>query len=162
MGSSIILPEEYPSAMGAGTIILGQKSGTKIGRPQYTLVRDPLVLRILRWLKLNSEPSAYVCRHTSLSHYAKILKRAANALGLGHLNWTPHSPRAGRASDLVIADVAFVTIRELGRWACDHSPRRYLDIMAVMGAETATALRPFLGVVADIEANFDNYFRWEA
>ena len=38
----------------------------------------------------------------------------------------------------------FNTIREFGRWQCDRTLRRYLDVISVMGNDEALRLAPFV------------------
>ena len=62
--------------------MLGQKVGTKLGRPQVSLVRDPLALRILRRFRKTTEPGQLLSSHRSLTSYNLWLKKAAEAFGL--------------------------------------------------------------------------------
>ena len=60
---------------------------------------------------------------------------------------------------MTLANRPFLEIRELGRWQCDRTLRRYLDIMAVAGGEIAARLEPFLPHVAAIQSIFAAHFR---
>ena len=96
----------------------------------------------------------------SLNFMAFWLRAAAKALKLDHIGWTCHSPRAGRASDLLPQNAPYLQIREEGRWVSDSSLRRYLDVVAVMAGEASKALAPFLPMVMVLENNFVNAFHW--
>ena len=43
--------------------------------------------------------------------------------------WTPHSPRAGFASEAIQDGVPFQEVKEAGRWLGDSSPRTYIDLV---------------------------------
>lgn len=157
---AFVLPEEYPPAQGSGVIFLGVKTGTKAGRPQITFVRDPIALLICRRWRKTLVRGDRLATHRSLSIYAHFICQAAQAYGYGDVGWTPHSPRAGFASDSAIANKPFVETREAGRWVSDKSLRTYLDIMAVMGGQLASQLTSWLPLADAIEEDFEKYFRW--
>ena len=154
-----LLPEEFPPLEGLAVFFLGPRGGTKAGRPQHSLITDPIILWLLRHFRRTVPRGERLCSLRSLSGYAAWIERAATYFGLGAVGWSPHSPRAGRASDLTLANRPFLEIRELGRWQCDRTLRRYLDIMAVAGGEIAARLEPFLPHVAAIQSNFAAHFR---
>jgi integrase len=142
----------------AGLLLLGPQVGTKSGRPQSSRVTHPILLLILDYFRATTPPGHLLTSHKSLGSYAKFIQLAAEAFRLGEIGWTPHSPRAGYASDAAITGKAFLETREHGRWTADKSLRGYLDVMAVMGGELALALRPFAGVIANIEQDFEQLF----
>lgn len=160
LGGNLILPEDYPLAGGSGALNLGRKAGAKSGRPQMTMATDKIVLKLMRWHRSFVRPDAYLSDVRTLNQFSKWLRLATRALGLEHLGWTPHSPRAGRASDMVMLGPPFLQIREAGRWCSDSSLRRYLDVIAVMGGEAARALSTYLPLVLRLEEEFDKYFNW--
>ena len=47
--------------------------------------------------------------------------------------WTPHSPRAGYATDAIARDVPFSEVKETGRWFSDSSLRVYIDVIGASG-----------------------------
>jgi hypothetical protein len=61
---------------------------------------------------------------------------------------------------MLMANLPFLRIREEGRWTSDSSLRRYLDAVAVMAGEAASALAPYLPVIQSLEENFNAVFRW--
>ena len=65
----------------------------------------------------------------SYESYRRLLKSIENKLGID-LGYTPHSPRAGFATDRFTEGRSFVDIREAGRWIADASLRTYLDVIA--------------------------------
>ena len=52
------------------------------------------------------------------------------------IHWTPHSARAGFASDAVAAGRGFTEIREAGRWVADSSLRTYIDVVSAASIVT--------------------------
>jgi hypothetical protein len=161
LSHSFATAAESLAAPGTGCLFLGQKTGTKSGRPQVSLVRDPLALKILDWFRCILQPGERLSPFRSLTAYNRWIKLAAAAFKQEHIGWTAHSPRAGKASDDTLANRPFQTIREEGRWTCDKSLRGYLDIMAVMGGELSVSLAQFAPLLRDVEVNFDRYFRWQ-
>jgi hypothetical protein len=159
-GEGLVSPEDYPFSEGAGMILLGQRAGTKLGRPQCSLVREPIPLAILRWFRATTAKGRRLSAVSNLNQWNRLLTLACVALNLVQMGWTGHSPRAGRASDLTLLGRPFLEIRELGRWTSDSSLRHYLDLMAVMGGEAARALQPRLPQVRELEAQFVQRFRW--
>ena len=69
-------------------------------------------------------------------------------------------PRAGFASDAVLANRPFVEIREGGRWQSDTSLRGYLDVVAVVAGQMAVELSSHLPLLIDVMTNFDRHFVW--
>ena len=153
-----LLPEEFPPLEHRGVFFLGPRSGTKAGRPQHSLVDDPLILFLLRHIRKTLPAGERICTLRSLSGYAIWIERAAAFFGLSDVGWSPHSPRAGRASDLTLANRPFIEIRELGRWQCDRTLRQYLDIIGVAGGELGKRLQPYLPYVQTIENAFTDHF----
>jgi hypothetical protein len=166
-GGSILTALEYlEHGFGAddgiprGVLFLGQKAGTKSGRPQASIVSNHIALRLLQHFRATTAFGSMLSSHSSLSSYNKYIGVAAKHFGLDQVGWTAHSPRAGYASDAAILGLDFTTVREHGRWVSDKSLRGYMDVMSVMGGELALQLRPYIHLVGDIEANFDKYFKW--
>jgi hypothetical protein len=62
----------------------------------------------------------------SIDRYRRLLKFGEGLLGLS-VGWTPHSPRAGFASEGRANGKLFVELREEGRWLHDASLRIYID-----------------------------------
>ena len=55
------------------------------------------------------------------------------------VGWTPHSARAGFASEAIARGTPFNEVREQGRWRADSSLRTYIDI--VSAAQISVDLR---------------------
>ena len=69
-----------------------------------------------------------------MGSYNKILKRVEAILGTD-FGFTPHSPRAGFATDGVIGGVPFAELQEQGRWVSPPSLRRYIDIITASSVD---------------------------
>ena len=107
--------------------------GTRVRRAYLVLVdknqrRLALVLRALKRLT----PPGLLLFPISYSSYRLLIKAGEEALGLA-AGFTPHSPRAGFASDSRAEGWSFEEIRETGRWVSDSSLRIYLDIVGSSG-----------------------------
>ena len=79
---------------------LGVGCGTKVRREQVASLhwgRDPVVARVLQQLLYEAEPESYLF-NVSYAQYRGLLARAEAYLGLEKL-FTPHSPRAGFATE---------------------------------------------------------------
>ena len=71
----------------------------------------------------------------ALSTYRRLLLRFQSRLGLD-VGWTPHSPRAGYATESTAARVPFDVIRNTMRHSSEASLKAYIDIVGA----TAVAL----------------------
>lgn len=112
-------------------IYLGVKAGTKAKRPQSVVLRmneNPDLYFLLTLLKQNTGPEDRLFPHT-LEDYNLRLKDAQACLGVD-LGITPHSPRAGFASESIALGRSFTETREGGRWLSDSNLRVYVDVVA--------------------------------
>ena len=126
-----VLPEEQANPLLKDMVVvgLGLRAGTKLKRPQTVTVRvseDPDIVEVLRRLKNTTIPGSR-CIPYSLYQYRTWLKRAEESYGI-EANWSPHSPRAGYASEARALGKSFVETREEGRWTSDTSLRIYIDL----------------------------------
>ena len=125
-------------------ISLGTRVGTKVQRPQVTLLdrKQVWLYQVMKVLKLCTPPGLLVFPF-SYSTYRTLIKRAELQLNVV-VGWTPHSPRAGFASDSRAEGWSFEELREAGRWSADSSLRCYLDIVGSSGVEVALIVNIFL------------------
>ena len=79
-------------------------------------------LALLRWLRSTCADDAKLIG-VSYEQYRRLLNKCLAELDLGHVGWSPHSPRAGFASDLIVRGCGFDKTRELGRWSSEQSLR---------------------------------------
>ena len=94
----------------------------------------------------------------SLMQYQTLFKWLNAAFGLE--GYSPHSPRAGFASEGMLSRKSFVELREEGRWTCDSSLRVYLDVIATAAAVAEQDSRQHLSLVRMVDTQFINMFRW--
>ena len=135
----IVLPEEQSGGHLRQTLSvgLGIKTGTKAKRPQSVIVLqhvDPDVVEFFRRLKRVSTPNQPLFPFP-LETYNRLIKSAEAKLGVC-VGWTPHSARAGYASEAKAAGVPFTEIRETGRWVADSSLRIYIDVVSAAAIVT--------------------------
>ena len=100
-----------------GSIIgLGMRSGTKAKWAQSVILRDVALQGLLRWLVLLAQTGETLVRY-SYEQYRRILKLEVESRLKASVAWTPHSPRAGFASDATAAGKSFTDARgrQMGR-----------------------------------------------
>ena len=123
-------------------INLGVRQGTKLKRPQSVVLREnehPDLFRLILLLKSVTPVNARLFPYT-LESYRSWLKAFTAHFGLP-FKWTPHSARAGFASEARARGVPFTEIQEQGRWISASSLRVYID--CVGAAQIATDLHNF-------------------
>ena len=125
----VLLPEEQAvSTRGIAVVSLGTRVKTKAKRQQYALVKDASCIALLRYLKRSTLPEARLFP-VSYSTYHKLLRTVVQVdLGLS-IPITPHSPRAGFATEAIADGVPFAEVQEAGRWKAESSLRGYVDIV---------------------------------
>ena len=130
-GQDVILPEDRAaSAYDSYAVLgLGIRTGTKAKRPQSVLLRGPVKVALLRWLRHGRALDEPLVGYT-YEQYRRLLFKQLEVLDLVSIGWSPHSPRAGFASDLVAQGVPIKTIMDLGRWLSESSARTYIDVTA--------------------------------
>ena len=130
--ADVALPEEN-QALGARACVigLGVKRGTKAKRAQSIVLAEDCftqLIQAIRLLKAVVGPSGCLFPFT-LTQYNRLLKKVGKTLNI-NTNYTPHSLRAGFASEGRILGQSFVELREEGRWVSDSSLRIYVDIVS--------------------------------
>ena len=79
-------------------------------------------------------------------------------LGLQQLGFSPHSPRAGFATEAIADGADFVSVREAGRWLADSSLRTYVDLVRVAAIATEFELAGIAAAVDYTEAHIADFF----
>ena len=138
---------------------LGKDTGTKIKREQCALLRLPRCADLWSLVKVVVEltPSGSPLFPFSLPTYAAWLKRAQSYLRTD-LALTPHSPRAGFATDSLVEGKVPSEIREAGRWQSESSFRIYLDVVGALGVGQQLKLAGFEQVIPWLKNNLSLYF----
>ena len=116
------------------TVRLGIRSGTKAKRQQFVILCEsthPVIFHIILTLLRCTGQDQLMFPHT-LAFYNHLLKTIEGRLGI-KAGWTPHSARAGYATEAIAKGVTFLEVKETGRWLSDSSLRVYIDII---GAST--------------------------
>ena len=113
--SDLVFPEEsgYPRGVGPLIIGLGTRANTKAKRPQANSIMEqssPVLVDLLRFLRNHTAPGSKLFPY-SLERYRRTLSeiQEQNHLALG---WTPHSVRAGFASEASAWGMSFEQIRD--------------------------------------------------
>lgn len=150
--ADVVLPEASPPFAGAPacTLLLGDAArGTKVNRRQVAHITEPACVDALRYLVATASASKLLpCTH---SQYSRVLARAVAHIGLesAGLHFTPHSFRAGAATQARLDGTDLNEIKRRGRWASDVTLRMYLDETMAIAARTLDAARPYLPLLAN-------------
>ena len=154
----IALPEDQPGTRGSARAVLGLglRTGTKAKRPQAAVLRDGQLIGLLRWLKHRVADDHQVIPE-NYDQYRRAIKSMEEKIGLP-MGLTPHSARAGYASDRMAEGWSFVEIREGGRWVADSSLRTYLDIVASASIALSLKTSGFNDAIAFSIKYLMNYF----
>ena len=109
-------------------IRLGANVGTKVKREQWAVL-DSYKHTDLAWLLLMllkcTKPGEKLFPF-SYASYNKALQQVEESLGLD-LGTTPHSPRAGYASEEAASGTPVLEIMRGGRWGSEGSMKTYID-----------------------------------
>ena len=138
---------------------LGAKRGTKLKREQATWLdkdRDVAVSTILhRWLEATSSGTLLV--DCSYDDYRRQLQSVSKQLGLPFV-FTPHSPRAGFASEAISLGEDPNSVRLRGRWQSETSFRIYVDVISAAMVDVLDSLCKFRPMLAESDAHLLDFF----
>ena len=144
---------------GRFTFRLGAKKGTKVKREQVAFLdgsAHPELAFILLMLLETLQPDQLLFPF-SYSSYSQGLKAVEAKLGVD-IHVTPHSPRAGFASERVALGDPTEEIRRDGRWDSEQSFKTYIDIVAASQVEAMVRLSCHREALLFVIANFTEYF----
>ena len=154
-----LFPEEEGASLQNMPLLsgFGVRGGTKVKRFQFVRLdkRCWRFVRVLCVLQLSTLEGLLVFPE-SYSTFRLLLRRVEAQLGLS-VGWTPHSGRAGYASDSRAEGVPFEEVREQGRWQSDSSLRRYLDIV---GASSIGVSLRAAGLAKALEVLSTRWTEW--
>ncbi|CAK0858846.1 unnamed protein product, partial [Prorocentrum cordatum] len=147
----LTFPEDggYHQDEGALVIGLGLKTGTTAQRAQAASLRfpkDAVFIHLLRHLRSITPPGHRLFPYP-LEVYRRELAEIQRGFGID-ARWTPHSPRAGYASEASALGVPFEVIGETVRWRMDSSLRIYIDVVSAAQISTALHLKGFEAALA--------------
>ncbi|CAK0851604.1 unnamed protein product, partial [Prorocentrum cordatum] len=139
-------------------INLGAKSGTKAKRMQFAIILEQggVLENLLHRVVLGTPPEGLLFPY-SLVDYRHRLKQFEAALGLD-IHWTPHSARAGFASDSVARGVPFQDIKEAGRWLTESSLRIYVDVVTASRVLAQAEQRGIAPLIREAAEKLPHYF----
>ena len=157
VASDIVLPEGQHAPRTLRCVVaLGVRKGTKAKRPQAVLCTDRLCIGIIRHLVSRSAVHSPIVPF-SYAQYRRLLSRAQEALKVD-FGWTPHSPRAGFASEAIQDGVPFQEVKEAGRWLVDSSLRTYIDLVQTAQLAVDAQSRGVLPSVEFAAREFSRFF----
>ena len=153
--SDIRLPGDDVGAPDVATIALGLRTGTKAKRAQFTIVKDKRAIALLRWAIQRSTGEKLF--PVSYGTYRSALKKHCLHLNLD-LKITPHSPRAGFATQAIADGIPFLTVMELGRWLSESSLRCYVDIVTAASISVSLRSKGLLRAMAFADQDLLTFF----
>ena len=156
-----IVPGRRDLHNGNAVVALGKRHGTKAGRPQFVIVHaneDPIAMALIAAFASTTPPGSALSS-LDYSQYSRCLHCAARQLGLSTIGYSPHSPRAGWATQLRLSGVPFAEIQERGRWQTASALRIYLDAVAA-SATLLHKTHALLEFSQYLEADFIGRFPW--
>ena len=138
-------------------VALGVKTGTKVKREQYVILdRSELKLAYALCALKRATPAGLMLFPISYSRYRFLIQTAEAVLGL-QAHFTPHSPRAGWASDCAAEGVLFSEIKARGRWVSDSSLRTYLDVIGASSISVAAQAAGLAPAIAHVRNEWPKY-----
>lgn len=157
----VLLPEDTGDVWGENMIVirLGARVGTKSKREQFTILRenrDADACALLRRVRAATASGSRLFP-SSLARYARRHKQVQER-HKAQCGWTPHSPRAGFATDCVAFGDSFVDVREAGRWVSESSLRRYVDVTTALDLGRRLKHANLSRAVAEAQAELLRYF----
>ena len=156
----LVLPREMGSADLPSMIIgLGIRQGTKAKRPQSAVLpcsEDKALTEALENLKELTEAEDRLFPY-SLEQYNRCIRKVSNDLNLD-IKFTPHSMRAGFASEGRALGKSFTELKEEGRWISDASLRVYIDLVSAAAIAQSPAVRALSNDVAQASVVWPQYF----
>ena len=144
-------PREHPLAISAGIPFLP---------PTINPREHPQLIVILERLVLTTPPNSRVFPYT-IEQYRQEIKDIEKVLGT-NFNFSPHSPRAGFASEARARGMSFVELREAGRWVADSSLRVYIDLVTAASISVTLRSKGLLPALTFAAQRALDYFSLEA
>jgi integrase len=127
--ADVIMPND--PRMGRSYTSMALRLGrTKTGLNQWVSLRDTAVAYLLQfWMQhtaLGALPSDAVFPF-SPTHFRRLLRSTATALGVGDIPYVPHSLRHGGATADFLSGFTIEQVMFRGRWKSMESARRYIQ-----------------------------------
>ena len=146
---------------GNAVVALGRKTGTKVGRPQFVVIHAAEDATAISIVSAFCATTRHGQKLTSLDYtsFAKIFHQTLAKMKLSHIGYTPHSPRAGWATQLRLQGMAFTEIQERGRWGSPNTLRTYLDAVAA-STTLLQETHSLFGFAQWLDEDFTEPFPW--
>ncbi len=160
LSEHVLLPTGH---VGRIILRLGAEVGTKVKREQVACLdskRFPDVSWLLSLL-VSLTPHGHKLFPFSYNQYNRELAAIERALGLD-LGITPHSARAGFASERVALGDSVEETRSAGRWLSELSFRTYVDVVMAAQVQAMVSLAGFKNAMIFVDAHLVSYFPPEA
>ena len=154
--SSILLPYR---ASDNTVIRLGTAVGTKAKREQFALLyphKHAEMIELMRRLVACTRRGEKLFPY-SYAFYLRCFKQVERDLGVV-IGYTPHSPRAGFASERIAAGEDPTVVRREGRWASETSFKVYIDPITAAQVGTAMRLQHLSDAMVYVSAHLLLYF----
>ena len=138
---------------------LGAMRSIKVQREQVTFLewsRDESVARLLWRVVVATKPEERLFPYTYEQHRTVLAMVCQENDVVSH--FTPHSARAGFATDAVSDGMLPSVIRQLGRWASESSFNTYVDVVSASQVEAAFSLRKQDQAVQLCSTHLESYF----
>ena len=127
--ADVIMPND--PRMGRSHTAMALRLGrTKTGLNQWVSIRDTAVADLLQfWMQRTARGarSSDSVFPFSPTHFRRLLRSTAVALGVGHIPYVPHSLRHGGATADFLGGSTIEQVMFRGRWKSMESARRYIQ-----------------------------------
>jgi hypothetical protein len=138
---------------------LGAFVGTKAKREQFVIIRSathPAVFTLLSRVHACTPPHELLFPY-SYWCYRKILSVAEGQAGM-NIGFTPHSARAGFASQGISEGIPAAELQEVGRWISTSSFRIYVDVITAAQVSTTLQTSGLTSAIAFASLHLLEYF----
>lgn len=152
----VMIPD---GGVGQFVLRLSAEVNTKVKREQFAILHSAEFpdLAYLLLLLVAATPDSHKLFPFSYNAYNASIAAVEAQLGL-QLGVTPHSPRAGFASELAAAGTPVATIKERGRWWSELFFRTYVDVVTAAQVQAMVGLTGFREGLEYAAVNFVKYF----
>ena len=117
---------------------------------------DEVAIRLIAAFYASTPDQARLTQHSTYSSYKRVLDQAWSTGGFSAIRFTPHSARAGWATEMRLRGMAITELKQQGRWSSDKSLACYLDVTATRLLEQPTGSLRQLGnwLLGDVPGRF--------
>ena len=149
-----------PQDMGRFVLRLGANVGTKVKREQVAFLdsfkHTDIAFLLCMLLDACTHDDEFLFPY-SYNKYNRTIATIEADLGLD-LGVTPHSPRAGFASEAVSLGEPVLEVKEAGRWLSDVSFKSHIDVAMAAQVQALMALQGYREGMHFVVSHFTQYF----